>query len=97
MAVASLLSADDDDDMSPALLFSAEDDMWSAKVVAAILCAGRVVRKSWLVSARAKEQQRSIIMLAMVVRGCVCFCSAEIDEREVRSMMIEPAPRCEVW
>ena len=75
MAVASLLSAaaDDDDEVSPALLlFSAEDDMWSAKVVAVILCAGRVVRKSWLVSARAKEQQRSIIMLAMVVRGCVC-------------------------
>ena len=70
MAVASLLSAaaDDDDDVSPAL-FSAEDDMWSAEVVAVILCAGRVERKSWLVSARAKEQQRIIIILT-VMRDC---------------------------
>ena len=63
-----------------------------------ILCAGRVVRKSWLVSVRAKEQQRSIIIL-YVVRGCGMLmghrCVA--SEKEVRSTMIESAPRCEVW
>ena len=97
MAVASLLSADDDDDVSPALLFSAEDDMGSAKVVAVILCAGRVVRKSWLVSARAKEQQRSIIMLYGRAWLCLLIDEREVTACMVRSMMIEPAPRCEVW